>query len=277
MPYPIVLFLFVVEHLVASTRNPRMGNFVCSPVLLVLAGFNISGNVQPKEGLEDEALDDLQDMMDWQTSTAKKMGVTLKEFTDTAVGAQEHAMHDMVDELAGKMGVEPGALMSSAMIFSDRTQRAAEQCGLGHDEFLGAMYEVRFGGNYYFFLQISHVLGGFRKDPQTTKTTGKRKYHHLQAVEDAEEEDATEAAKLGMDVATYTDWASMIHANSDVKARKLGMTVDEYKAYAWNVVVEARKRDWSDDTEIPDAGSSDEEFDEPPGVPHVLASVSCST
>lgn len=88
----------------------------------------------------------------------------------------------------------------------------------------------------------------------------------MQAVEEAEDENATEAAKLGMDVATYTDWAALIHQGSEVKAQKLNMTVDEYKEYAWRVVVEARKRDWSDDPEIPEAGSSDEEFEQPPGT-----------
>lgn len=88
----------------------------------------------------------------------------------------------------------------------------------------------------------------------------------VQAIEEAEDEGAAEAARLGMDYATYTDWAAHIHQGCEVKAEKLGMTVDEYKEYAWKVVVEARRRDWSDDPEIPEAGSDNEGFDEPPGV-----------
>jgi hypothetical protein len=88
----------------------------------------------------------------------------------------------------------------------------------------------------------------------------------VQAVEEAEDEDAKAAAELGMDHATYTDWAALIHQGCEIKARKLNMSVEEYKEYAWKIVVEARKRDWSDDPEIPEAGSSDEEFDEPPGA-----------
>jgi hypothetical protein len=88
----------------------------------------------------------------------------------------------------------------------------------------------------------------------------------VQAVEEAEEDDKKAAAELGMDHATYTDWAATIHKGCEVKARKMNMSVEEFKEYAWKVVVEARKRDWSGDPEIPEAGTSDEEFDEPPGA-----------
>lgn len=55
---------------------------------------------------------------------------------------QEKAHGDMVDEISEKIGVDPGMLMSTVTMFADRTQRAADQAGLEHDEFLGLLYEV---------------------------------------------------------------------------------------------------------------------------------------
>ena len=104
--------------------------------------------VQPKEGLEEETFQELQQMMDWQKKSAKKLGVTMEEFTDAAVESQEAALQDMVDEMSGKVGVDPGRLMSMIYLFQDRTQRAADQTGLQHDEFLGAMFDVRCVSRY---------------------------------------------------------------------------------------------------------------------------------
>lgn len=98
--------------------------------------------VQPKEGLEAETFEEMQNMMDWQTKTAKKMGLSLAELTDAAVMSQEAALKDMVADVSDKMGVDPGNLMSTVYMFSDRTQRAADQAGVQHEEFLGAMFGV---------------------------------------------------------------------------------------------------------------------------------------
>jgi hypothetical protein len=57
--------------------------------------------LQPKEGLEAETFNEMQQMMDWQTKSAKKLGVSLEDFTS-----------------------------------------AADQAGLQHEEFLGALFGV---------------------------------------------------------------------------------------------------------------------------------------
>lgn len=44
--------------------------------------------VQPKEGMEAETFEEMQKVMDWQTKSAKKMGVSLAEFTEAAVHSQ---------------------------------------------------------------------------------------------------------------------------------------------------------------------------------------------
>ena len=95
------------------------------------------------DGLEDETFEEMQKTIDWQKKSAKKLGVTMKEFTDAAVESQEAVLQDMVDEVSGNIGVDPGKLMSTVYMFQDRTQRAADELGMQHEEFLGAVFEVR--------------------------------------------------------------------------------------------------------------------------------------
>jgi hypothetical protein len=98
--------------------------------------------LQPKEGLEAETFNEMQQVMDWQTKSAKKLGVSLEDFTSAAVMSKEAALEDMVEEVSDRLGVDSGNLLSTVFMFQDRTQRAADQAGLQHEEFLGALFGV---------------------------------------------------------------------------------------------------------------------------------------
>jgi hypothetical protein len=80
-------------------------------------------------------------------------------------------------------------------------------------------------------------------------------------MEEAEEEEETEAAARGLSVETYGDFAARIAAGAEAKADALGMTLEEYEEHAWSVVAEAQKRDWAGDADISaasDDGAADE-------------------
>jgi hypothetical protein len=78
-------------------------------------------------------------------------------------------------------------------------------------------------------------------------------------MEEAEEEEETEAAARGLSVETYGDFAARIAAGAEAKADALGMTLEEYEEHAWSVVAEAQKRDWAGDADISAASDDDGE------------------
>lgn len=99
--------------------------------------------VQPKEEVQQDVLEKVTGAMQWQRETAADAGMTAPEFHELNTMYQEVALGEMVQEMSEKMGVDAGQVMSTALMFTDRTRADAERVGLTHDEYLGAICEVR--------------------------------------------------------------------------------------------------------------------------------------
>lgn len=99
--------------------------------------------VQPKEEVQQDVLETVTGAMQWQRETAADAGMTTPEFHKLNTMYQEVALGEMVQEMSEKMGVDAGRVMSTALMFTDRTRADAERVGLTHDEYLGAICEVR--------------------------------------------------------------------------------------------------------------------------------------
>jgi hypothetical protein len=82
-------------------------------------------------------------MWEWQTDAAAKLGVSQAEFKDMATTTQEAALATLVQETAEGIGITPGQLASTVALFCDRTQADADTAGISHEQYLGAMLEVR--------------------------------------------------------------------------------------------------------------------------------------
>eukprot|EP00892_Ulva_mutabilis_P009236 jgi/Ulvmu1/6685/UM030_0016.1 len=157
----------------------------------------------PKEEVQQDVLEQVTGAMQWQREAAAEAGLTIGEFHDLNTAYQEASLGEVVQELADKMGVDAGRVMSSALLFTDRTRADAERAGLTHDEYLGAICET---------------------------------------MDDLNTEEEAAAAQRGLDVNTYRDMAASIEAGAPQKAAALDMTVEEYEAYAWGVLAEAQRR-----------------------------------
>jgi len=71
----------------------------------------------------------------------------------------------------------------------------------------------------------------------------------------------TEAAqKYGLDIHTYRDMAAGIAAGATQKAAALGLSVEEYEAHAWDVVMEATRRGLTTEDRV--EGVTEEELEE---------------
>jgi len=61
-------------------------------------------------------------------------------------------------------------------------------------------------------------------------------------MDDLNDEEQAGADQYGLDIHTYRDMAAGISSGAAQKAEAQDMTEEEYEAYAWNVVMEAKQR-----------------------------------
>lgn len=99
--------------------------------------------MQPPEEAQQDVVERVAGAMQWQREAAADAGLTMGEFHNLNTAYQEAALGEMVHEMSEKMGVDAGRVMSTALMFTDRTRADAEAAGLTHDEYLGAICEVR--------------------------------------------------------------------------------------------------------------------------------------
>lgn len=100
-------------------------------------------HVQPKEEVQQDVIEQVTEAMQWQREAAAEADLTMHEFHELNTTYQEAALSDMVQEIGDKMGVDAGQVLSTAVMFTDRTRADAERVGMEHDEYLGAICEVR--------------------------------------------------------------------------------------------------------------------------------------
>lgn len=77
-------------------------------------------------------------------------------------------------------------------------------------------------------------------------------------MDELNDEETEAAQKVGLDVHAYRDMAAGIAAGAPQKAKALDMTEEEYEAYAWSLVAEAKKRGMTTEDRV--EGVSDEEL-----------------